>query len=142
MNLKNGFWNYTQAVKYHVILVKLLPVAEPKMHWQNAFTGQQRQALQVFYFAPAGECKTFLIDNEDGSGLLKAEGRGGPEYMSRHIQLENIEILHELDECLWNKYDPHRRRKIDEQIDEWCKKNHPEEFEQLQLLKAALQKSF
>jgi hypothetical protein len=136
--MKTGYWNYIEQVRYTVVLVRLKSVEKPHMHWQNAFAGQQRQALQVFYFTITGECKTFLIDNEDGSGLFKAEGRGGPDYMSRHIELENCELLHELEESLWNRYDEQRRRKIDEQIDSWQKEHYPEDFEKLQALKAAI----
>jgi hypothetical protein len=79
--VQNGYWNYTEPIEYRVIVVKLLPVARPPLHWQNAFVGQQRQVVEVFHNG-----HTFLIDNMDGSGLKKIEARGGPDSMSRYIE--------------------------------------------------------
>jgi hypothetical protein len=134
--MKNGFWNYTEPITYRVILVNIRQVIHPPMHWQNAFVGKQRQAVQVYYFDHMGECKTFLLDNEDGSGILKIEKGGGPDSMSRHIPLECADVINEFtDTGLWKMYNEEKRRQIDREVDQWSATNYPEDHARIQALK-------
>jgi hypothetical protein len=130
---KNGFWNYTEPVKYWVVLVRLLPVKEPVLHWQNAFAGQTRQAVAIEY---PGQ-PPFYIDNGDGQGLLKAESRGGPECGSRHIQNGAFEIVAQVDEGQWQHLEGGLFRETMEAIDKWQKETHPVEWQKMQDLKKA-----
>jgi hypothetical protein len=135
--MKNGFWNYTEPVTYRVVLVKLMPVKEPVLHWQNAFAGQTRQAVEINY---KGQLP-FYIDNGDGQGLLKAESRGGPEYGSRHIQGGAFEIVGQVDEAQWQHLEGGLYRETQAAIDTWQKETHPAEWQKVQELKAAWEKS-
>lgn len=135
--MKNGFWNYTEPVTYRVVLVKLFPVKTPPLHWQNAFAGHTRQAVEINY----PEQAPFYIDNGDGQGLLKAESRGGPECGSRHIQGGAFEIVAEVDEGQWQHLEGGLYRETQAAIDNWQKETHPEEWQKMQDLKAAWQKS-
>lgn len=130
---KNGFWNYTEPVTYRVVLVKLAAVEKPPLSWQNAFAGQTRQAVEITYKGQPH----FYIDNGDGQGLLKAENRGGPEYGSRHLHDGAFEIVAEVDEAQWQKYDNVKYWETEFSVQAWQKTNHPEEFQKLQDLKEA-----
>ncbi len=135
--MKTGFWNYTEPVEYRVVLVKLMPVKEPKLHWQNAFAGVTRQAVEINY---KGQLP-FYIDNGDGQGLLKAESRGGPECGSRHIQGGAFEIVAVVDESQWQHLEGSLYRETEEAIEKWQRETHPAEWEKVQQIKAAWQKS-
>lgn len=129
--MKQAFWNYSESILFRVVEIKLHHVDKPILHWQNAFAGDVIQAIEVTH----GK-HTFLIDNRDGSGLRKIEGRGGPQYMSRHIAAhEFVREVH--DENEWIQYDKQKVIQIDHVTDKWAKSNHPEEFEKLVALRNA-----
>lgn len=128
--MRKGFWNYSEPVEYRFIMVKLLPVKEPPMHWQNAFAYEHRQVMEVVHNG-----KSFYLDNQDGSGRLKILAGGGPGSMSRHVEAhELIGLVPDGQEV---KYDPERRRIEDEKIEAWQKKSFPAEYEKVQALKMA-----
>jgi hypothetical protein len=123
--MKRAFWNYSEPVLFRVVEIKLHSVEKPILHWQNAFAGDVIQAIEVTH----GK-HTFLIDNQDGSGLHKIEGRGGPQYSSRHVAgYDFIREVH--DESEWIEYDKFKVILIDQATDRWARSNHPEEFEKL-----------
>lgn len=130
--MKQGFWNYTEPVTYRVVLVELFPVKEPPMHWQNAFAGQKRQAVEISY-----KGKTpFYIDNGDGSGLLKMEERGGPGSMSRHVSEHNFTIVNYfIPEAGWQRWDPEKCKADEETVATWQKTHFPAEFERVEALR-------
>jgi hypothetical protein len=128
--MKKAFWNYTEPVTYRVIVVRLLEVKEPPMHWQNAFVGEHRQVVEITHNG-----RSFLIDNADGSGLLKLEEGGGPGSMSRHVgEFEFIGLVPDDQAQQWS---PQKCAIIDKQVDSWQETNHPEMFKKMQALKAA-----
>jgi len=131
--MKKGFWNYTEPTEYRVVLVRLAAVADPPLAWQNAFAGQTRQAVEV----TDQKGYKFYIDNGDGSGLDKAESRGGPGQMSRHIQPGAFEIVAQVDEAQWQRLDAQLWRDTDAAVEAWQKANHPQEYERLQALREA-----
>lgn len=108
-----------------MVLVRLLPVKQPVLHWQNAFAGHTRQAVAVEY----ADKPPFYLDNGDGQGLFKVEGRGGPEYGSRHLQPGAFEIVAQVDESQWQKYDARLLRETEESVEKWGKEMHPEEWQ-------------
>lgn len=129
--MKEAFWNYSEPVTFRVVEVTLHSVDKPILHWQNAFAGDVIQAVEVTH----GK-HVFLIDNRDGSALHKIEGRGGPQYMSRHIA--GHELIREVhDENEWIQYDKYKVISIDQATDRWAKSNHPAEFERLVSLRNA-----
>ncbi len=133
--MKKGKWNYTEHIQYKVVLVKLLPVPETPMHWQNAFAGQERQVVWINYDFP-GETP-FLIDNQDGSGLLKISRGGGPDSYSAHIgHYEFIRDLPESEWISWSKvlHDVNRKK-----VDDWQEEHFPEEFARMNKLRQAIQ---
>lgn len=132
--MENGFWNYTEPVTYRVVLVKLFAVEKPPLSWQNAFAGQTRQAVEV---EGRGGTEKFYIDNGDGQGLLKIEGRGGPEFGSRHINPGAFEIVAQVDRSQWQQYDKAKYQETETAIETWQKTNHPGEWEKMQALKEA-----
>lgn len=131
--MKKGFWNYIEPVEYRVILVRLLPVKAPLLHWQNAFAGHCRQAVEIAY----PDKPSFYIDNGDGQGLFKVESRGGPECGSRHIQPGAFEIISHVDESQWQQLEGGLYRETEATIDNWQKETHPEEWKKMQQLKQA-----
>ena len=135
--MKNGFWNYTEPVTYRIVLVKLLPVKQPVLHWQNAFAGQTRQAVEINY---EGQLP-FYIDNGDGQGLFKVESRGGPEHGSRHIQGGAFEIVAQVDEAQWNRITAGAYLESEKTIQDWQKTNYPAEYQRVQELKESWEKS-
>jgi hypothetical protein len=135
--MKNGFWNYTEPVTYRVVLVKLGFVRSPPLHWQNAYEGQTRQAVEINYKGQA----PFYIDNGDGQGLLKAESRGGPECGSRHLQSGAFEVVGEVDEAQWQHLEGGLFRETEAAIDTWQKENYPKEWQKKKDLQAAWNKS-
>lgn len=136
--MKNGFWNYTEPVTYRVVLVKLMPVKEPVLHWQNAFAGHTRQAVEI---EGADTSVKFYIDNGDGQGLFKAENRGGPEYGSRHLQPGAFEIVAQVDEAQWQQINAGLYLETETAVEKWQKETHPTEWQKVQDLKAAWEKS-
>lgn len=132
--LKKGKWNYTEDILYKVVVVRLLPVADPVLAWQNAFAGQERQAVWVM----DATNYTFLIDNQDGSGLRKIARNGGPDSYSAHIMAH--ELIRDLPESEWQYWDPAKYQASQEAVATWQKENHPEEYEKLQRLIAAAPK--
>lgn len=136
--MKNGKWNYSENIIYRVVLVKLHRVTEPPAHWQNAFEGQERQAVEI---TKADESYSFWIDNADGSGLSKVEAGGGPGSMSRHFIPAAFEIIKEIPEAEWQTWAPHICKATDAAVEEWQKTNVPEAWEKIQALKQAWAKS-
>lgn len=115
--MKKGKWNYTENIEYTVLLVKVLAVKEPKMHWQNAFVNEERQVVLV-------KCKgghQFWIDNQDGSGLLKISKGGGPDSYSAHIN--EFEFIRELQEREWQQFDKIKFELSRMKVEDWqiCK---------------------
>lgn len=135
--MKNGFWNYTEPVQYRVVLVKIMAVEKPPLSWQNAFAGKTRQVVEINYKGQP----PFYIDNGDGQGLFKAESRGGPECSSRHIQGGAFEIVAQVDEGQWQKFDTQLFYTTEAAIEDWQRINHPGEWQKMQELKAAWEKS-
>lgn len=135
--MKKGFWNYTEPVTYRVVLVKLLAVDQPRMHWQNALAGEERQAVEITQHAEQGDCGNyvFLIDNGDGSGLLKLEAGGGPGSMHRSVQ--NFELIGEVTETEWQQWDPQLCKLTDLRVEAWQAENYPEDFAKLKALQAS-----
>jgi hypothetical protein len=129
--MKKGFWNYTEEIEYTVVLVKILPVEKPPMHWQNAFVGQERQAVKVSY-----KDYSFLIDNADGSGLKKIAARGGPD--SYHASIEANEFIRDLPESEWQQFDKFKFDRYRFLSDAWQKEKYPEEYKKIQALKEGL----
>jgi hypothetical protein len=130
--MKQGKWNYIEDITYRVVNVRLLPVSDPKMHWQNAFAGEIIQAVEV-----TGRGESFLISNQDGSGLRKIHRGGGPDSGSWHIA--DHELLDEVtDESLWFSYDPALWDAIERKSDAWSAKHFPEEHKRSQALKASI----
>ena len=128
--MRKGFWNYSEPVVYRFIVVKLLPVADQSMHWQNAFAYEKRQVLEVVHGG-----RSFFIDNQDGSGRHKILAGGGPDSMNRHVA--GHEFVSEVPDGQEEKYD-HARRKIeDEKIEAWQKKHFPAQYEKVLAMKAA-----
>jgi len=130
--MKSGNWNYTENIQYTVVLVKLLPVAQPPMHWQNCFAGQDRQVVKVV-------CKdgyTFYMDNQDGSGLLKISKKGGPD--SYHASINEHEFIRELNENEWQQFDLLLHKKHRQECDDWQKKNFPNDYKKIEALKQSI----
>lgn len=136
--MKNGFWNYTEPVTYRVVLVKLHAVKNPPLHWQNAFVGTMRQAVEIEWRDTATK---FYIDNGDGQGLFKAENRGGPEFGHRDLQPGAFEIVANVYYSQWNRLTAGLYLETEKQIEDWQKTNHPQEWEKMQALKNAWEKS-
>jgi hypothetical protein len=136
--MKDGFWNYTEPIKYRVVYVQLFPVKEPVLHWQNAFVGEIHQAVQVYHFRPDGECRPFLISNQDGSGIKKMEKGGGPDSQSWHIVLEACVIGNEVPEPLWNTWSEFATAHMEGIVEQWQEENYPEQFKRLQALKQTI----
>lgn len=130
--MKKGKWNYTEDIYYKVILVRLHKVEEPPMHWQNAFAGQERQVLDIWYTIKGVE-KHFYIDNYDGSGLLKISKGGGPDSYSAHVS--GFSYLRDLPESEWQQFDKHRYEISRVLVDEWQKTNFPEDFKKMEALR-------
>lgn len=131
--MKNGFWNYTEPVTYRVVLVKLFTVEKPPLSWQNAFAGQTRQAVEICY----KDQTPFYIDNGDGLGMFKMEGRGGPQYSSRHIQAGAFEIVAQVEVSQWQAMDRKKYLHTELTIETWQKDNHPAEWQKMQDFKQA-----
>lgn len=129
--MKKGKWNYTEEIEYTVLLVKLLPVEKPPMHWQNAFAGEERQVVKITH----GDY-SFYIDNEDGSGLHKISRGGGPDSYSAHI--EGFDIIRDLPEQEWNQWDIEKHDEFRKKSDAWAAKHFPEEHKKVQALKTGL----
>jgi hypothetical protein len=132
--MKKGKWNYTESIEFRVIVVKLLPVPATPLHWQNAFVNENRQVVEVTHNG-----RSFLIDNADGSGLLKIEAGGGPGSMSRHI--DAFEFIGLVPDDQVQEWSPFKCRLIDAQVDKWQQENYPGEHKKLQALKDSWQKS-
>jgi hypothetical protein len=128
--MKKGFWNYTQPINYTVCLVKILPVENPVGHWQNAFIGEERQAVLIYH-----QDYEFLIDNSDGYGLKKIYAGGGPDSYSAH--LSNYEILGPIPESEWNQPDEKRHRENQKKVDAWLEQQNGEEFKKIKALREA-----
>lgn len=134
--MKKGKWNYSEDIEYRVILVKLHHVSDPKMHWQNAFVGEERQVVEISTKTANG-IYVFLIDNNDGYGLLKISRGGGPDSFSAHVD-GGFDFVKELPENEWqqtSKVLHDRDRAI---VNEWQKTNFPDEFEKLEALRNAI----
>ncbi len=132
--MKKGKWNYTENIEYRVVLVELHKVDNPVLHWQNAFTGETHQAVEVY-------CQNgykFLIHNEDGSGLLKITNGGGPDSYHASIDYANCEVLQEVPPEAWIKFRDDLREITTQRIKAWQKENHPEEYEYLRKMLKAL----
>lgn len=126
--MKPGKWNYTEDIEYTVVLVKILQAQHTPMHWQNAFVGEHRQAVQIHHGS-----HRFWIDNQDGSGLQKIACGGGPGSYSAH--LAEFEFIRELPESEWQQWDPLLHRKHREVVAAWQKEHFPEEFERMEGLR-------
>lgn len=126
--MKTGKWNYTEDIEYKVVIVKLHAVPNTPMHWQNAFAGQERQAVHII--GPRKE--VFLIDNQDGSGLLKVTNGGGPEFY--HASIDEHEYIKDLPEDAWQAPDPNLFAENRRIAREYQRKADPEGFEKLELL--------
>lgn len=135
--MKQGKWNYTEDIEYDVILVRLHEAKEPKTHWQNAFAGQERQVVRVAYEDKFGKQKRFFIDNQDGSGLRKIDRGGSPD--SYHASIDGFDLIRELPESEWQRWDPALHQKSQADADEWMKKNYPEDYEQMLSLRSYIQ---
>lgn len=131
--MKKGKWNYTEDILYKVVMVRILAEPATPMHWQNAFVGEDRQAVLVQY----DNQEPFLIDNQDGSGLLKIAKGGGPDSYSAHI--ESHELLHDVPELEWYQYDRAQHLIQRGLVDVWQQENFPEEYERMTKLKEMLQ---
>lgn len=129
--MKKGKWNYTEDIEFMVVVVKPKAVAEPKMHWQNAFIGEERQAVEVIHNG-----RSFFIDNKDGSGLRKIERGGGPD--SYHASIEDFEFVKVLPENEWQQWDEKKHDQERWIAQSWQKATYPEEFAKIE----ALRKSF
>jgi hypothetical protein len=148
--MKNGFWNYTQPITYRHVLVRILPVSAPGLHWQNAFAGKEIEALEIAYepetihLDPMPEKVDryiFYIDNQDGLGILKIQRGGGPDSGSRHISVDSMEILRELSDVeATHAFSPSHHLEVEHKIDHWQKTNHPAEYQKLKALRAAWEK--
>ena len=132
--MKKGNWNYTEDIMWRVVFIKLLPVSEPKAHWQNALAGQKVQAIEVSYPKQA----PFLIFNDDGTGHYKVTHGGGPNLPHRSI--DKHEFISEVPESQVMEYDPIIETWINSICDDWCKANHPDVWERLKALKEGLKK--
>lgn len=130
--MKKGKWNYTEKIEYTVLLVKLLPVSEPKMHWQNAFVNTERQVVLI----KPKSGNQFWIDNGDGSGLLKISNGGGPDSYSAHVS--EFEFIRELPESEWQQWNPKLYYSYREQCENWQKLNFPNEYERIKKLREAI----
>lgn len=128
--MEKAFWNYTEPVTYRVIVVKLLKVEETPMHWQNAFEGEHRQVVEITHNGRA-----FMIDNADGSGLLKLEAGGGPGSMSRHVG--TFEFIGDVPLEMAQQWSPQKCHVINKQVDSWQQTNHPEMHKKMEALKAS-----
>jgi len=135
--MKKGKWNYTQDILFQVVNVVLGPAESIPLHWQNAFQGETIQAVLIRDFAGY----EFLIDNEDGSGLLKISRGGGPDSYSAHID-GKFEIGCTVPEEKWNQWDEHVSFLRREFVDAWREEHYPEEFRKLQALKASIPPHF
>lgn len=119
-----GKWNYTEDIEYKVILIRLEENIQQPYHWQNAFAGEKRQAVYVKYGA-----HTFLIDNEDGSGLYKIAHGGGPDMYSAHIA--EYHYISDVPESMWIAYSKEKCQFHQRQYDIWMKAHHPEELKKI-----------
>lgn len=134
--MKKGKWNYTENIDYRVVIVRI-EATPNKMHWQNAFMGEMREVVEIISRRPRETPYTFYIDNADGSGLLKIARGGGPDSMSRHLDVENIYVQSAVDPDKWQHWDVGKCLAIDQEVDEYQKKADPEKYAELEALKAA-----
>jgi hypothetical protein len=111
-------WNYLPATA-RVVYVMIHEVEKPPFHWQNAFVGERRQAIEV-----TQDGYSFMIDNNDGMGWAKLLRGGGPDSDSKHLLACTI-----LEECPQNqiilKQIIERTREYNEQYHVWFKKKDP-----------------
>jgi hypothetical protein len=128
-----GKWNYTEPIDYRVIVVRLLPVPGTPLHWQNVFAGEHRQVVEITH---SDGC-VFMIDNADGSGLLKIKNGGGPDSMSRHV--EGCEFIGLVPDDQAQQFNEIKCRAIDMQVDTWQQERYPEEWKRLESLRKAAQ---
>lgn len=131
--MKKGKWNYTEDILFTVVNVRLGVIPEKPLHWQNALVGEIIQAVQIIP-RTGGD---FFISNEDGSGLRKIEKGGGPDSYSAHLD-GPFELLEDVPEEKWYKWDGFVHALLNIAFDEWAQKNHPEEFAKLQELRKNL----
>jgi len=128
--MKKGKWNYSEEIYYKVVLVRIAEQHDTPMSWQNAFAGMVRQAVAI---ESEGGQHRFLIDNEDGTGLLKILRGGGPDSYSAHIGIH--EIIEDVPESEWIQYDPVLHKRQRGMVDAWQQANFPEDFARMQKLR-------
>lgn len=131
----SAFWNYEEKIEFRVLNTRLRQVTSRESHWQNAFVGEICQIIEVI---PPGKDKSFFIDNEDGSGLLKLVKNGGPD--SYHASIGDFDLIEEVPIAYAKFFDPikHKERRI--KSDLWMKEHFPELHKKLEALRKAASK--
>lgn len=106
-----------KATFYKAMMVKSL---EKPMYWGNAFSGQQRQIIEIRL--PSKD--PFYIDNEDGTGLhMIREMKGNPNAFRRGVLFPILLAVDKPNEPNNEKY--HETEAV---ILEWLKENHHEYY--------------
>lgn len=131
-----GYWNGEACVAYRVVKVRVLPVSEPKMHWQNAFPNEIRQAIEINH-----DGHVWMIDNNTGQGLYKVTiGQGSPGVGHADISAhEFIDIVADKEQWIMPDQEKHTADRLC--IEKWQEANFPEEFKKVQAAIAAWDKS-
>lgn len=137
--VEQGFWQGAE-VEIACCLVKLNKNTEQPLHWYNAFTNTERQAIEVVYKEPNGnEVQKFLIDNNNGTGFYKVtKGKGSPRFP--HASLGPCEIVRYLPADEWARVvDTDAIKFEDKVVQAYQAENFPEEYKVLKEKQQAMQ---
>ena len=124
-----GYWNGEKAL-FQACIVRLLQDDEKPLWWQNAYVGQEIQAIEISYSG-----STWRISNMNGTGYYKVtEGQGSPQC--GHASLGKHEFVKYISPAeMTTKLDMEGIAAHNKIVEDFQRTKDPVQFEKIQSLK-------